>query len=59
MGGPIQTITLTISGGENGGDMWRRESCYCLSTEIAGDDDDEDDNGHEEDTHFPERTSRF
>lgn len=38
--------------------MWRRESCYCLSTEIAGD-DDEDDNGNEEDTYFPERTSRF
>lgn len=34
-----------------------RESRYCLSTEIVGDDDDDD--GHEEDAYFLERTSRF
>jgi len=33
----IETITVKISTARN--DTWRRESCYCFSTEIVGDDD--------------------
>lgn len=50
MGGTNKTITITISAAARS-DTWRRESRYCLSTEIANDD--------EEDTYFLERTSRF
>lgn len=40
----IQTITITINVIARSAKR-EKESCYCLSTEIAGDDDD----GHEED----------
>ena len=39
--------------------MEERESCYCFSTEIVGDEQrDEDDDGHEEDT-FPQANKLF
>lgn len=60
MGGTIRTITITINAVARSARTERakerervRESRYCLSTEIVGNDNDE------EDAHFLERTSRF